>query len=164
MPKLEEKAYLIAKITNWQDYNLLEGETSLFYENTYVGKTVLDAGMLSDTLSVSLGQDSNISIDREKIDQFSSKKFIGSNKVDSREFSINIRNRKSEAVTIHVSDQVPVAAISAIEVKALELSGGKLNEKTGEVNWVIRLDPGTQKELKLQYEVKYPKSERVQLE
>ncbi|APU70201.1 DUF4139 domain-containing protein [Christiangramia flava] len=164
VPKLEEKAYLIAKITNWQDYNLLEGETSLFYENTYVGKTVLDAGMLSDTLSVSLGQDSNISIDREKIDQFSSKKFIGSNKVDSREFSINIRNRKSEAVTIHVSDQVPVAAISAIEVKALELSGGKLNEKTGEVNWVIRLDPGTQKELKLQYEVKYPKSERVQLE
>lgn len=164
VPKLEEKAYLIAKITNWQDYNLLEGETSLFYENTYVGKTVLDAGMLSDTLSVSLGQDSNISIDREKIDQFSSKKFIGSNKVDSREFSINIRNRKSEAVTIHVSDQVPVAAISAIEVKALELSGGKLNEKTGEVNWEIRLDPGTQKELKLQYEVKYPKSERVQLE
>lgn len=67
-------------------------------------------------------------------------------------------------MTIHVSDQVPVAAISAIEVKALELSGGKLNEKTGEVNWVIRLDPGTQKELKLQYEVKYPKSERVQLE
>ncbi|MEO2061737.1 MAG: mucoidy inhibitor MuiA family protein [Christiangramia sp.] len=164
VPKLEEKAYLIAKITNWQDYNLLEGETSLFYENTYVGKTVLDAGMLSDTLSVSLGQDSNISIDREKIDQFSSKKFIGSNKVDSREFSINIRNRKSEAVTIHVSDQVPVAAISAIEVKALELSGGNLNEKTGEVNWEIRLDPGTQKELKLQYEVKYPKSERVQLE
>jgi|GEM_PF-5817330 len=53
---------------------------------------------------------------------------------------------------------------SEITVEALALSGGKLDPQTGKVTWTITLQPGAQQKLKLQYEVKYPKKEKVILD
>ena len=164
VPKLESDAFLIAQITDWDQYNLLEGEANLFFENSYVGRTVLDARSLSDTLSVSLGRDRNIVIGREKIDEFSKKRTLGSNKIETREFRIIARNKKSEPVEITMYDQIPVSAINEIDVEEIELSNGQLNEKTGEITWHLNLEPEEQKELILKYEVKYPKSENLILE
>ncbi|MFT4741442.1 MAG: hypothetical protein ACI9L9_002235, partial [Marivirga sp.] len=58
----------------------------------------------------------------------------------------------------------PVAAINDISITPTALSKGKLNEKTGEVLWEIELEPQEQIALKLGYEVKYPKREKVILE
>lgn len=63
-----------------------------------------------------------------------------------------------------VKDQIPVSINSTIEVTPGELSGGKLDSQTGIVTWEITLAPGAQQKLSLQYEVKYPKSERIILD
>lgn len=164
VPKLDTDAFLIAKINNWDRYNLLEGETNLFFEDAYVGRTVLDAKSLNDTLSISLGRDKSIVIGREKVDQYSKRRIIGSNKIDTREFKIYVRNKKSQPIQLTLYDQIPVAAINDIDVDNVEISGGDLDEKTGEVTWDLNLKANEQKELSLKYEVKYPKSERVILE
>ena len=164
VPKLEKAAFLLANITNWDQYNLLEGEANLFFENSYVGRTVLDAKSLEDTLSISLGRDRNIVIGREKIDEFSKRRFIGSNSIETKEFKIFARNKKSQPILLNVYDQIPVPAISEIDVEENELSNGSLNEKTGEVKWKLNLQPQEQKELILKYEVKYPREEDVILE
>lgn len=164
VPKLDKDAFLIAKIHNWDQYNLLEGETNLFFEDAYVSRTVLDAKSLSDTLSISLGRDRNIVIGREKIDEFSKRRTIGSNKIETREFKIIARNKKSQPIHLMIYDQIPVAAINDIDVEQVELSGGKLDEKTGEITWNLNLASDQQKELLLKYEVKYPKYEKVILE
>ncbi len=164
VPKLDTDAFLIAKINSWDQYNLLEGETNLFFEDAYVGRTVLDAKSLKDTLSISLGRDKNILIGREKIDQYSKRRTIGTNKIDSREFKIFARNKKSQPIQLKLYDQIPVAAINDIDVDEVELSGGQLDEKTGEIIWNLNLNANEQKELSLKYEVKYPKSEKIILE
>lgn len=164
VPKLEKDAFLIARITNWDQYTLLEGEANLFFEDAFVGRTVLDAKSLSDTLNISLGRDRNIVIGRTKVDQYSKERFIGTNRIDNREFKILVRNKKSQPIQLTLFDQIPVSAIGDIEVKATELSGGKLSEKTGEVKWQLSIDPQQQKELVLGYEVKYPRREKVILE
>ncbi|MDT0690490.1 mucoidy inhibitor MuiA family protein [Salegentibacter sp. F188] len=164
VPKLEKDAFLIARIINWDQYNLLEGEANLFFEDAFVGRTVLDAKSLSDTLNISLGRDRNIVIGRTKVDQYSKERFIGTNRIDSREFKILVRNKKSQPIQLTLFDQIPVSAIGDIEVEVTEHSGGKLGEKTGEVKWQLSLDPQQQKELILGYEVKYPRRERVVLE
>ena len=164
VPKLDKAAFLLANITNWDQYNLLEGEANLFFENSFVGRTVLDAKSLEDTLSISLGRDRNIVIGREKIDEYSKRRFIGSNSIETKEFKILARNKKSQPIILNVYDQIPVAAISEIEVEEEELSNGILNEKTGEVKWKLSLQPQDQKELILKYEVKYPREEDVILE
>lgn len=164
IPKIEEKAYLVADITNWDQYNLLQGETSLFFDGTYVGKTILDTGSMNDTLNISLGPDSNIIIDRQRVEQFSKKRFIGSNKIDTREFKISVRNKKAEEINITVMDQIPVSANSDIEVELLESTGGNLDKKTGKITWDLKIPASSSKEFILKYEVKYPKNEKLILE
>ncbi|MBK6282594.1 MAG: DUF4139 domain-containing protein [Draconibacterium sp.] len=57
VPKIEKEAYLIANITDWEKYNLLEGEANIFFEGTFVGKSILDVRFATDTLQLSLGKD-----------------------------------------------------------------------------------------------------------
>ncbi|MDH5399275.1 MAG: mucoidy inhibitor MuiA family protein [Cyclobacteriaceae bacterium] len=164
VPKIDKDAFLMARIINWDQYNLLEGEANLYFEDSYVGRTILDAKSLSDTLSISLGRDKNIVIGRKKMEEFSKRRTVGMNKLDTRGFEIMVRNKKSQAITLHLLDQVPVSAISDIAITPLKLSGGKLNEQTGEVTWELKLEGQQQKDLELKYEVKYPRRERVDLE
>jgi hypothetical protein len=103
-------------------------------------------------------------MNREKVDQFSKKRTIGSNITENRGYEITLKNNKSQAVTLLVKDQIPVSVNSNITVTPGELSGGKLDAQTGIVTWEITLAPGVQQKLSLQYEVKYPKSERIILD
>ena len=164
VPKIDKDAFLIARLLNWDQYNLLEGEANLYLENSYVGRTILDARSLSDTLDLSLGRDKSIVIARNKVDTYSKRKVIGGNKIESRGFEIVVRNNKSQNINLTLFDQIPVPAISDISVSATDLSKGKLEELTGEVTWKLDLTPKEQKELKFAYEVKYPKHERITLE
>ncbi len=164
VPKRDKDAFLLAKIIDWDQYNLLEGEANLYFEDSYVGRSVLNANALADTLNISLGRDKNIVIGRAKIDDFTRRKTIGSNKVESRAFRIIARNRKSSAIKLVIQDQIPVAAISQISITARDLSGGVLDEQTGQVRWELDLLPQGQKEIILSYEVKYPKGESLILE
>jgi hypothetical protein len=53
-PKIDYGAYLIATLANWEKYHLIEGQANLYFNNTYIGKTILDPVNLSDTLEISL--------------------------------------------------------------------------------------------------------------
>lgn len=46
--------FLIANIIDWEKYSLLEGEANVFFEDTYIGKTILDVKYASDTLKLSV--------------------------------------------------------------------------------------------------------------
>jgi len=164
VPKLDKDAFLIAKIINWDQYNLLEGEANLYFEETYVGRSILDARSLEDTLNISLGRDKSIVIGREKVNEFSKRKTVGSNKIESRGFKVIARNKKAQSIKMTLFDQIPITAISDITVLPTELSNGKLDKKTGEITWELELEPQQQTELTLSYEVKYPKKEKVNLE
>jgi hypothetical protein len=164
IPKLDKDAFLIARIINWDQYNLLEGEANLYFEDAYVGRSVLDAKSLVDTLTISLGRDKNIVIGREKNEQFSKKRSIGANMIETRGFKIIARNKKSQPIKLTIFDQIPVSVVSDIVISADELDKGNLDGETGKVTWELRLEAQQQKDLKLQYEVKYPRRERILLE
>lgn len=164
VPKLDKDAFLIARIINWDQYNLLEGEANLYFEEAYVGRSILDAKSLSDTLNISLGRDKSIVVGRKKVDEFSRRRTVGTNKLETREFEILVRNKKSQAIKLKLFDQLPVSSYNNINVTPTELSNGKLDELTGEITWQIDLKPKEQTELKMSYEVKYPKKERLALE
>ena len=164
VPKLDKDAFLTARIVKWDQYNLLEGEANLYFEDAFIGRSVLNAKAISDTLNISLGRDKSIVIARTEVEQFSKKKFIGSNTTESRGFKFVVRNKKSQPIKITLYDQIPVSVNSEITVEATELSNGKLNEGLGKITWTYIIPPQQQKEFDLQYEVKYPKREHVVLE
>ncbi|WP_373522703.1 mucoidy inhibitor MuiA family protein [Aquiflexum sp.] len=164
VPKLEKEAFLVAKITGWEKYSFLQGEANLYFEDTFIGKSILEAESFQDTLSISLGRDRGIAINREKIDQFSRKRFVGNNVDEARAFRITVKNNKSQKINLTLIDQVPVSIVNDISVSIRELSKAKRDEQTGILTWKLELAPAAQEIVELQYEVRYPRKERVILD
>lgn len=156
-PKIDKNAYLIAQIVDWEKYNLLEGEANVFFEDTYTGKTLLDVRYMSDTLTISLGQDKGVSIKREIQKQFTTKQFLGAKKEETKTWLISIKNNKQQNIKISLSDQIPVATIEEIEVTPINISNGKLDSESGIIKWEFQLKPTEKKDVDLKYSVKYPK-------
>jgi hypothetical protein len=164
VPKIDKDAFLIASIVDWEQYNLLEGEANLFFEDTYVGKSLLDVRYASDTLELSLGRDKQISVNREKIKDFTTRQFIGSKKEETRAWKTTIKNNKNQEIDMVVLDQVPVSTLEEIEVQVEEDSGATRDQETGEIKWKLQLKPSSTKELELRYAVKYPKNRNLVVE
>lgn len=162
-PKISEEAFLTAKINGFDEVNLITGEANIFFEGTYLGKSLLDIENASDTLTISLGVDKNVVVKREKQKDFNEKQFIGSSQRDNRSFVFDIRNRKNQPINLIVEDQVPISTSSDITVERQEISKGKYNETNGSVTWQMLLQPNEQKKLLLKYQVKYPKNKPINL-
>jgi len=163
-PKLDKEAFLVADATDWQRYNLLPGDANIYFENSFVGKSTLDPLAASDTLHFSLGRDQSIRIQRTKVNEKSSSRFLGSNREQTMTWRITVKNNRQDAVALTVFDQTPIARNADINVSIEELSGALRDDNTGIVRWPLQLQPGEQRELILQYKVKYPKSRRLDLE
>ena len=160
-PKLDADAFLMARATGWEKFNLLPGNANIFFEGTYVGKTEIDPNSIHDTLAISLGRDKRIVVKREKQQELSSRKLIGSNRRDSFAWEISLRNAKSEAVSLTVEDQVPISQDNRIEVTVTDVSGASWDKVTGKLWWKVQLQPNETRKLTLKYEVKYPKDQTV---
>ncbi|WP_291528325.1 mucoidy inhibitor MuiA family protein [Bacteroides sp. UBA939] len=163
-PKIDKDAFLMAQVTDWEKLNLLEGEANVYFENTFIGKSIVNVTQQNDTLSFSLGRDKRIMIQRTKENEYTSRKFIGSNQTQSIAWKLSIRNTRTEPVTLTLYDQLPVSRNSNITVAAEEISGGTLDEEKGIITWQITLQPGEQRELPLRYKVKYPKGRNLIIE
>ena len=163
VPKINKDVYIIAESTQWKNHNLLEGEATIYFDNSFVGKTVLNPYQTSDTLSLSMGQNKAIRVQRTKVNESTSRKLIASNQVQTLTWLITVENTQNQPTTIQVQDQLPVSIDNSIEVSAEKLSGGKMNDN-GIVTWTLNLQPGEKRELLLQYKVKSPKGNRLIVE
>lgn len=164
VPKKEKKAFLVAHVVNWLDYNLMDGEVNLYYEGTYTGKTAFSLANAEDTLNLSLGQDKGITVNRVQVKEFSKRQVLSDKKVASASFEITIRNNKKFPINLVIEDQIPVSVEKDITVENPSYEGAQLEEATGKLTWKLSLDPAKEKKLKLSYTVKYPKSYRLQID
>lgn len=164
IPKVDKEAFLVADATGWEKLNLLEGEANVYFDNAFVGKSILDPTTPSDTLRFSMGRDQGLRLQRTKVSDKSTRRFLGSNQEQLMTWRITVKNTRQETVSLTVYDQVPVSRNSNITVSVEELSSGNYNDQTGMVTWPLQLQPGEQRELLLQYKVKYPKSRRLSIE
>lgn len=163
-PKIDKDAFLIAQVTDWEKLHLLEGEANVYFENTFIGKSIMNVSQQSDTLSFSLGRDKRIMIQRTKENEYTSRKFIGSSQTQSIAWKLSVRNARPEPVTLTLYDQLPASRNNNITVTAEEISGGTLDEAKGIITWQMTLQPGEQRELPLRYKVKYPKGRNLLIE
>lgn len=162
VPKYDKDAFLTAIITNWEKYNLLPGNANIYFEGTFVGNSYIGNSDTKDSLLISLGRDKKIITKRETIEEYKSRRNIGSNVRESFGYRITLRNTKSEPVSIVVEDQVPISQDNRIEVETEELQGADYNKETGKLTWRLTLQPLENKELTLKYNVKYPKGKNIQ--
>lgn len=157
IPKLDNGTFLIANIVDWQDLDLVPGPMNVYYGGMYVGVSNIDTRNISDTMSLSLGRDSKVMVARKLKKEVSSKKVIGSSKRDTYLYEISVRNNRATAITIDVYDQIPISRNTDISVSADETSGAIKDPLTGELKWMITLQPGETKSVNVGFSIKYPK-------
>lgn len=160
-PRMDKDAYLLADIADWESLNLLPGEANIIFEGTYIGKTWIDPNATQDTLNFTLGRDKRVVVTREKLKDFSSVKFLGSNKKQVFTYEITVKNNKKEKVQMMLKDQYPLSTNKDIEVELIEISGANNNAELGFLNWLTELGPGESKKFRVSYSVKYPKDKVV---
>jgi uncharacterized protein (TIGR02231 family) len=164
VPKLDFDVFLMAKMTGWEEYSLLSGPANVYFEGTFVGETYLDAANVKDTLAVSLGRDKKIVVKRVKVQDLSSKKFIGANVKEELGFEINVRNTKKETINITIDEQIPISKDAQIEVELVESSGAIFNPINGKITWRTSIKPSETKKFLLKYTLKYPKNKQISFE
>lgn len=79
-----------ANILDYEKFNFIEGEVNLYFEGTFVGKTKL-LNQNSDTLSISMGRDPSLKIERKHVKTFSKKQTFGSNRQDDFTYEITLK-------------------------------------------------------------------------
>lgn len=163
-PKLDKDAFLTAKVSNWQQFDLIDGETNVYFENTFIGKSLLDLTNSSDTLEVSLGRDRNVVVDLKHTKDYTQKQFLGTNRVDKRAWEIVVKNRKKQEINIVVQDRFPISQNSDITVDNIDLSGAEFEKDSGILTWRMKIATNAEQKVTPQYSVKYPKNKIVYLE
>ncbi len=164
VPKLDKGVFLVAGLLDWEKLNLLPGEANIIFEGTYIGKSFIDPSTTGDTLHLTMGRDKRVIVKKEKLADFSSIKFLGSNKKQVFTYEITIRNNKKDAINIEVKDQYPISQNSEVTVEVIEKSGALENDNMGELSWKLPLAPGEVKKLRVSYSVKYPKDKTLNLQ
>ena len=160
-PKMDKDAFLVAKITNWDELNLAAGSANIYFDGTFVGESYIDPTNLSDTLDLTLGRDKNMVVTRVKQKDKTKEKLIGEDKVKTVTYEITIRNTKSSVSVFNLQDQIPVSQTKEIVVTLAEASGGELDEASGIVNWKFNLKPKETKKVIISYTVKFPKDKAL---
>jgi hypothetical protein len=163
-PKIDPSVFLAAQVTGWEKLNLLSGESNIYFDGTYIGKSYIDVNSTKDTLSFSFGKDAKVIVERTKVKDKSSNKVFGSRQKYEVTWEIRIRNNGGASIPIIVKDQFPISTNNDIKVKHGEFRTAQLTEKTGILVWNLNLPLGGSQNLQFGYSVDYQKGYTLYLE
>ena len=164
VPRIEERAFLVASLKNWEQYNLLEGEASIYFEDTFIGTSLIDTRFTKNNLDISLGVDKNITVKRTKSKDFTTKQFIGNKKEETSLWDIAIKNNKRQSIKIIILDQIPISTREEITIALDKSFNGELDKKTGEIKWRKIINSNDIEEFQLKYTARYPKNKELLLD
>jgi len=160
-PKLAEKVFLVAKVSNWGELDLLPGEMNVYFNGAFINKTRIQPQNEDKEMVFSLGMDPSIKVERKELKDVTDDQVIGSKRRKYFKYEISVLNNKAKAIQLEILDQIPLTKNDEIDVETTELSGGSLNQNTGELKWVMNLQSKESRKVTLTYSVKYPKDKPV---
>jgi len=154
IPKMDKTVFLVAELDNLEKYNLINADANIIFQDTNVGKTILNTENLDDKLLLTLGDDRRISIKRDLIkDKTMEKNISSSNKEQQYAYQFTIRNNKNEKIKLRIKDHVPVSTDKQIIISMINNGGAKYDEKTGDLIWDIVLNANETKKIEFSFKV-----------
>ena len=153
VPKMDSEAFLVAKVTGWEDLNLLPGRANIFYEGTYIGETVLNPSIINDTLELALGRDNGITVTRTKLPVKENNKLLGNEVTKIITYELRLKNNKTKPVNLIIEDQVPITLNKEIKIEIKNNGKADYNDKTGLLKWDATIGSKEYKTLTFTYAV-----------
>lgn len=162
-PIVNENVFLTTTFSDWEQYNLLPGEASVYFKGTYAGKTTIDPYTTKKEMTVSLGVDQNITVVRKQNKDFKNKSLTGSNRILDRMYDVEVKNNKTVGINLKIMDRIPISQNNAIKVSDIETFNANYDNKKGLLTWKMNLKPKESKKESFSFRVKYPKEKRISL-
>ena len=164
-PKLSDETYLIATLSDYEQYNLLPGYATVTFDNTFVGKTFLRPNATEEHISLTLTTDPRISVKREKRSEYCSTKHVGSTTAVTLSYQITVKNNQTKTAKLTLKEQYPISSNKDIEVKVTEVTPEATYNKTetGVLTWDVEMKAGETRTFNVTYVVKYPKDRNINL-
>ncbi len=160
-PKLDKDAFLMGKVVNWEDLNLIPGAAKIYFDESYIGTTSIDPVSTKDTLYINLGRDKSIIVKRQNVKEKCKEQLVGDYKVVSKTIEITVRNTKAISLNFEIEDQIPITTDPNIKISMGENDEAAYNAITGKLTWKINIKPKDTKKVRFTYEVKYPKDKFI---
>ena len=158
VPKMDINAYLVADILDLSDMNLIAGSSRIYFDGSFIGKSVLNPDAFTDTIQLSLGKDRSIVLSRKKLKDKTKERLLVDEKTILTSYEIKIKNNKSTAISLELTDQIPLSVHANIKVALIEGGGATLNPETGILTWKLDMKAMETKTIQFSYELKAPKS------
>ncbi|MDP4723300.1 MAG: DUF4139 domain-containing protein [Crocinitomicaceae bacterium] len=163
VPKLDPGVYLVAQMTKLDELQLVPAKANIFFDGTYIGETYLDPTTIDDTLNLSLGKDPNIVVKRTLLKNQSKERIIQDKKERNFAYNIEVRNLKSSEIELIIQDQIPITTNPEITIEKSNLGKGTLAEKTGLIEWKLKLKAKENQTFDYDFKVRHPKDKVVQI-
>lgn len=163
VPKLDPGVYLVAQMTKLDELQLVPAKANIFFDGTYIGETYIDPTNLDDTLNLSLGKDPNIVVKRTLLKNQSKERIVQDKKERSFAYNIEVRNLKSSDIDLTIQDQIPLTTNPDIVIEKSNLGKGVIDEKTGLIEWKLKLKPKENQTFDYDFKVRHPKDRNVQI-
>ena len=160
-PRVEQAAFLTAKIVNDTGIPLLPGMAGVYVGDEFVGRTAVAATPPGGELELAFGADDRGEIDRKVLERrHESAGIVSKDEVWKYRVRISLKNRYPSPVGVKLLDLVPVSRDEKIQVKVLDGTTAATREdpeRPGVKVWELPLAAREEKVVEVRYEVRYPR-------
>lgn len=168
VPSMSERVYVATELTNTTGTPFPAGELSVFVGPDHVGRGRLDDWNPDADAEFGLGVDPLVDVDRETLsDASGAEGWIDEERVHRRAYRVVLGNHRERELVVRVRDHVPVSRDERIRVEGFQSSVAphrfdedeeRRNAARGFVEWRIPVQPGGERELRFQFDVRHPES------
>lgn len=161
VPKITDDVFIEASIVNDSEFPLLPGRARVVMDGNYVTEIPLDYVPTGKEFEAPLGIDRAITVKREELTEKSGESGLFK-KMGQEPFAFvyEIENSRPESLFLTLVDHIPVSGDEKIKVTLKEPEAddaGVTLEEDGEIRRRISLAAKQKKELRLAFEVEYPR-------
>jgi uncharacterized protein (TIGR02231 family) len=170
-PRVTDKVFVTAKMTNTAKVALPSGECRVFVGADYVGPMQLADWGVDKEIDVGLGVDRDVECERETLkNERSTEGLFSKDTVYTREFRIAVRNHRDRAIAVRLLDQMPVSNDEDLTVKLGDTSlplaqlpprDAETNKARGVLEWRFPLAAKESQDLRFGFEVRHPRSREM---
>lgn len=167
-PRVTDKVFVTAKMTNSAGSALPAGEMRVFVGPDFVGPMALADWGTGKEIEVGLGVDREVEAEREKLtDERSTEGLFSKDTVYNRSFRVTLRNHRAGPISVRLLDQLPVSndedltvALSSTSMDQAKLPDrdAETNKARGVLEWHFPVASQKEREVKFAYEVRHPRS------
>lgn len=176
VPALDTTVWLRAKAKNTSDWVMLPGRASVYFGADFLGHAKLEAVQLEQELTLHLGADPGLIVERTQLEDMREGSGIFSSKASLKEsWRIDVQNhgafsqRADGSVAVLVQESLPRSRDDRLKVEIAEVKPKVLaterwkkeREEEGTLTWLVRVPRGGSQRIELTTEISYPEDMQV---